>query len=113
SAGFDDVTVHVHSLTRPARSRPDSAIARTTIATAREAYDIEPIVLPLTAGSGPLKAFVEHLGAPVISTGVGWADSNRHAPNESIRLKDFEAGTRHVVKILGAFPGEFAQEVEA
>lgn len=108
-SGFPDVEVKVHSRTWPARSRPDSAIAQATIETARSSYGTEPIVLPMTAGSGPLRPFLQHLGAPVVSTGVGHADSNRHAPNENIRLRDFELGLRHVVSIMDAFQGS-AQE---
>jgi acetylornithine deacetylase/succinyl-diaminopimelate desuccinylase-like protein len=44
--------------------------------------------------------FGEKLHLPIVSTGIGWAGSKAHAPNESIRLKDFEQGVVHMAFMM-------------
>ncbi|ALC80219.1 MULTISPECIES: hypothetical protein [Bacillus] len=44
--------------------------------------------------------FGKELQFPIVSTGVGWAGSKTHAPNESIRLQDFEQGVVHMAYML-------------
>ncbi|MDX1614923.1 MAG: hypothetical protein R3300_11485, partial [Candidatus Promineifilaceae bacterium] len=58
---------------------------------------------PLIGGSGPLALFVEDLGLPVVSCGVGHPDSRAHAPNENLRLNDFVRGIRHTAYLVDAF----------
>lgn len=43
---------------------------------------------------------LESVRLPIVSTGIGWVESKAHAPNESIRLKDFEQGVVHMAYML-------------
>jgi acetylornithine deacetylase/succinyl-diaminopimelate desuccinylase-like protein len=43
------------------------------------------------------------LGTPAFSTGVGYAGSSAHAPNENIRLKDYFDGIRFVRELISRF----------
>ncbi|TGU86760.1 acetylornithine deacetylase, partial [Mesorhizobium sp. M00.F.Ca.ET.186.01.1.1] len=70
---------------------------------ARVIYEKEPVLAPNSAGTGPMYIFGEQLKLPVVSTGVGWVGCKVHAPNESIRLKDFEEGIAHMVVMLSGF----------
>lgn len=57
--------------------------------------------------------FGEHLKLPIVSTGVGWVGSKAHAPNESIRIKDFEDGIVHMVYMLNGFSSALETKVES
>ncbi len=35
-----------------------------------------------------------------MGTGIGWAQSDVHAPNENIRLKDFYEGILYILTLL-------------
>jgi acetylornithine deacetylase/succinyl-diaminopimelate desuccinylase-like protein len=39
-------------------------------------------------------------GIPAVGSGVGWAGSRSHSPNESIRLEDLRQGIRHIALII-------------
>ncbi|MFP3381348.1 acetylornithine deacetylase, partial [Bacillus sp. SIMBA_069] len=69
----------------------------------RMVYENEPVLAPNAAGTGPMFAFGEALQLPIVSTGVGWVGCKVHAPNESIRLKDFEEGIAHMVFLISGF----------
>jgi len=71
--------------------------------TAREVYGTEPVVHPISPGSGPMHTLCQRLGIPAASTGISYAGSNGHAPNENIRLHDFAQGTKHIALILDRF----------
>ena len=50
------------------------------------------------------------LKLPIVSTGVGWVGSKAHAPNESIRLKDYEEGIVYMAQMLKGFPAALEAE---
>ena len=70
---------------------------------ARETYGHEPVVTPLSPGSGPMYPLCQMLGIPAVSLGVGNEDSRNHAPNENIHLRDFWLGIEHVAAIMHRF----------
>jgi acetylornithine deacetylase/succinyl-diaminopimelate desuccinylase-like protein len=43
---------------------------------------------------------------PAVSLGVGWAQSNAHAPNESMRITDYIEG----IKVIGRLIERFARD---
>ncbi|GBC68443.1 N-formyl-4-amino-5-aminomethyl-2-methylpyrimidine deformylase [archaeon HR01] len=86
-----------------ARTQPDSYLVHLVADTAREAYGSEPVVLPSGAASGPMYLFTDVLGMPCVSTGVGYAGSNVHGPNENIRIEDFYKGIAHIALIMRYF----------
>jgi acetylornithine deacetylase/succinyl-diaminopimelate desuccinylase-like protein len=101
--GFADIEVRSLSAERPARTPIDHPFVDVVREAARQAYGIEPLVSPTTAGTGPLHPFVDTLGLPTADCGVGYPESRIHAPDENIRLADFVRGAQHVAAILERF----------
>ncbi|MER3397849.1 MAG: peptidase M20, partial [Chloroflexota bacterium] len=84
---------------------PDDPFVKLTVQAAKEVYGKDPVVQPLTGGSGPIYPFVKYLRVPVSNSGVGYPGSQVHAPNEHIRLNDFVLGTKHTARVLLRFAG--------
>jgi len=53
-------------------------------------YNTEPIVAPTGAGTGPMYYIHEVVQAPIASLGIGYTNNRDHAPNENIRLADYD-----------------------
>lgn len=104
--GFADVTVESVNGQRAYRSDMDDPFIGMVVDTAREAYGADVVLWPNSPGTGPMYEFGHNLGQlPIVSTGVGWFQSRAHAPDESIRLGDFEQGIVHMAHLLRAFGG--------
>jgi acetylornithine deacetylase/succinyl-diaminopimelate desuccinylase-like protein len=103
--GFRDVQVHLVNGQKAYRSNFDHSFIAHVMETAREVYQTDAILAPNSAGTGPMFEFGEKLQLPIVSTGVGWVGSKAHAPNESIRLQDFEDGIVHMAYMLQGFSG--------
>ena len=87
--GFEKVDILEGEGEKPARSDPNSALARTVIETVREMYG-EPVLWPFMPATGPMHPVVSDLGIPtVLPVGVGRPDNRIHAPNENIRAADY------------------------
>jgi acetylornithine deacetylase/succinyl-diaminopimelate desuccinylase-like protein len=101
--GFGDVGVEVLAAEPPGITDPDSPVVRLTSEAAEEVYGKPPLVIPLTGGTTPMFLFTRQ-GVPVVNPGVGWGARNRaHAPNEFMRLVDFENAARHVARLVARF----------
>jgi acetylornithine deacetylase/succinyl-diaminopimelate desuccinylase-like protein len=98
--GFNDIEVSLLSGYEAAKTDLKAEIVKVALSSAREIYGLEPIVYPISSGSGPMYLFVNELKIPMISVGVGYHESNNHSPNENIRLEDFKLGIKHIVKII-------------
>lgn len=98
--GFDDIQAVMINGQKAYRSDYHHPFVAHVLETARAVYEKEPVLAPNSAGTGPMFAFGETLRLPIVSTGVGWVGSKAHAPNESIRLQDFEQGIAHMVLLL-------------
>jgi acetylornithine deacetylase/succinyl-diaminopimelate desuccinylase-like protein len=101
--GFDDIELELLGPERPGRSPASSDIAQAVIATARELYGAEPVVVPTSAGSGPWYELCDRFGIPAVTAGVGHARTNAHAPNENIYVDDFIRGIKHICAIMDRF----------
>lgn len=98
--GFGDIDVIQHNGYAAARVDPDHPFVRMVAETGWDVYDRPPVVAPTSGGSGPMAAFVTHLGVPIGNVGVGYPNSGAHAPNEHIRLTDFAAGIKQTARVL-------------
>lgn len=106
--GFTDVQVIAgEDGLMPARTDPQAAIVQVVLAALEEVHGQPANVYPSMAGSGPMYQLCQAYGIPAVSTGVGWAHSRNHAPNENIRIADFVEG----IKVMGRVYGRFAAEV--
>lgn len=101
--GFSDVDVKLLNGQFAYRSNFSDPFVSLVVDTAKEAYETDVVIAPNAAGTGPMYEFGNRLNLPIVSTGVGWANSKVHSPNESIRLKDFEQGIVHMAYLLKAF----------
>jgi acetylornithine deacetylase/succinyl-diaminopimelate desuccinylase-like protein len=101
--GFADIEIEVLGPEHPARTPMDDPLVEVVVDTARQVYDVEPVVYPLTAGTGPMYDVCQKLGIPAVSTGVGNAESNNHAPNENVVIKDYIEGIKHIALIMESF----------
>ena len=98
--GFDDIEVTPLNGEHPARTPLDEPLAKVVVRTAQEIYEKKPVVQPTSPASGPMYMLCQKFGIPAVSTGLGYANSNGHAPNENIRVKDFIAGIKHIAMIV-------------
>jgi len=98
--GFEDIEIKVLGPEHPARTPMDDPLVDAVVETARQVYGVEPVVYPLTAGTGPMYELCQKFGIPSVSTGVGNAESNTHAPNENIVIADFIQGIKHIALIM-------------
>ncbi|WP_018660778.1 M20/M25/M40 family metallo-hydrolase [Heyndrickxia acidiproducens] len=102
--GFSDIKVDLIDAQRAYRSNINHPFVQLVKTTAEEAYRTKAVLYPNSEGTGPMYIFNRYLSLPIVSTGVGWAQSKAHAPNESIRIKDYIDGTVHMVCLLQALP---------
>ncbi|MFT8319240.1 MAG: M20/M25/M40 family metallo-hydrolase [Sporolactobacillus sp.] len=101
--GFSDIKVEMIEAQRAFRSAIDDPFVTLVKKTAEKAYETSAVLYPNSPGTGPMYLFNECLHLPIVSTGVGWAESKAHAPNESIRIKDYQDGILHMVYLMKEF----------
>jgi acetylornithine deacetylase/succinyl-diaminopimelate desuccinylase-like protein len=101
--GFEDIEVVRFAGGHPARTPLDDPLVEAVVETARAVYDVPPLVYPMMTGSGPMYELCQKFGIPAVSTGVGNAQSNTHAPNENIRIADYIEGIKHIAAIMERF----------
>jgi acetylornithine deacetylase/succinyl-diaminopimelate desuccinylase-like protein len=101
--GFADVKVSLLAGMRPARSSLDAPFVRACVAAARATYGADPVIYPISPGSGPLYPLCRN--TPAVMAGVANANSRLHAPNENIYLQDYFEGIRFVGELLDRFGG--------
>lgn len=102
--GFDDIeVVEAEDGLMPARTAPESAIARSVVQAVQAVSAKAPVVYPSSAGSGPVYELCGIHGVPVASAGAGWANSLIHAPNESVRVADYLEAIRFMGRLLAEF----------
>jgi acetylornithine deacetylase/succinyl-diaminopimelate desuccinylase-like protein len=101
--GFPDIELEPFSLEHPARTPLDNPLTRAVIDTARQVYGLEPTIMPMSPGTGPMYILCQSLGIPAVSVGVGHFASNNHAPNENIIIDDYIQGIKHIAAIIEGF----------
>jgi len=103
--GFADIGVRALGNEDPARTPMNAEIVKIVSESVRRVYNREPLVFPSTAGTGPMDVLTAAHGIPTVGTGVAYAHSNGHAPNENIRIADFVDGIKHIAVIFHLFGG--------
>jgi acetylornithine deacetylase/succinyl-diaminopimelate desuccinylase-like protein len=101
--GFDDLQIEVEGPEFPARTDPADPLVAAVVKAAGHAYDTEPVVKPLMAGTGPMYELGQRWGIPAVGAGVGWAGSRGHSPNENVRLEDLRQGIHHIAWIIDEY----------
>jgi acetylornithine deacetylase/succinyl-diaminopimelate desuccinylase-like protein len=101
--GFQDIEMELMGPEHPARTPMDDPLVEVVVETARQVYGVEPVVYPSMAGTGPMYYLCQKFGIPAVSTGVGNAQSNTHAPNENVVVEDYVQGIKHIALIMESF----------
>lgn len=100
--GFADCEVIADSdQIRPSYTDVADPFVKAVEQSARETYGTEPLVVPISSGTGPKYVFTELLGTPTVSdVGVGDSLSNDHAANESIAEENYYQNIEHIARIM-------------
>lgn len=107
--GFSDVKAEMINGQKAYRSDYEHPFVAHVLKSAEETYQAEVVLAPNSAGTGPMYEFGKQLQLPIVSTGIGWVESKAHAPNESIRVKDFEQGVVHMAYMLSGLSTALTQ----
>lgn len=99
--GYGDVHVTRGAGNEAVRSDISDSFIQLCIHTAASVYGKDNIVVvPNMPGSGPGDQFVNVLHIPLVLVGIRYAGTNQHAPNENIRLADYQDGTYYLYELL-------------
>jgi acetylornithine deacetylase/succinyl-diaminopimelate desuccinylase-like protein len=103
ASGFSDVQIQFLGGGPAGRTDPDDPFIALVAKTAEPVYGRPMQVVPMIGGSGPNHAFIEELGVPVATAGLGYPDTRAHAPDENMLVEHYQAHARHVARVLDAF----------
>jgi acetylornithine deacetylase/succinyl-diaminopimelate desuccinylase-like protein len=101
--GFDEVEIIRYSAEHYSRSSPDAPVVIAAIAAARSVYGADPVIYPVSGGSGPMYPLSDRLGIPAVCAGIGYLGTRAHAPNENIRLDDYWQCQKFIGEFITAF----------
>ncbi|MCK8617585.1 M20/M25/M40 family metallo-hydrolase [Fructobacillus sp. M158] len=101
--GFQDIQVEKTLGQAGYRSDMTNPEIKRVIRLSQESSGKEPIVMPSSAGTGPMNYAFEATHAPIVALGIGYPGTLDHAPNENIRLKDYDENVRFVKAILESY----------
>lgn len=104
--GFEDVEVVALAGEAPGRTPVDDPFVGLVTATARMAYGTDAIVQISSAGTGPAAPFRDVLDVAFASVGCGYPGGRAHAPDEHMRVADFETGKLHTALVIAALAPE-------
>ncbi|MEX2426122.1 MAG: M20/M25/M40 family metallo-hydrolase [Thermomicrobiaceae bacterium] len=76
----------------PSKTSPELPVSRAAVASMKEAYGVDPVVMPLLGATAPNYVFTDDLGLPAIWTTYANYDEDNHAPNENMTLRAFRDG---------------------
>jgi acetylornithine deacetylase/succinyl-diaminopimelate desuccinylase-like protein len=103
NSGFKDIKIIKFGSTEPAKTPVTHKFVQTVAKTAEKVYEKQPVIYPLSPGSGPMHLFRKIIGCPVVSVGCSHPESNTHAPNENLNIESFIRGTKFIATILQDF----------
>jgi acetylornithine deacetylase/succinyl-diaminopimelate desuccinylase-like protein len=101
--GFGDVEIVPLNGEHPATSAVDAPIVAACQSAVRDVYGHDPVLIPLSAGSGPMYPLTTALGIPTVMAGVTYPGSRPHAPDENIRLADYFEGIHFIRHLIETF----------
>lgn len=101
--GFGEISVTLLGGERAYRSPIDDPFMQMVARVAGEATGRDVILHPTSAGTGPMHPVGTVLGVPIISLGGSYWGSRGHAPDEHIRLADFEETVYMMARVIEVF----------
>ncbi|MBS9338513.1 M20/M25/M40 family metallo-hydrolase [Fructobacillus sp. M2-14] len=66
-------------------------------------YGKDAVVIPTSAGTGPMNYAYEAIQTPIVGFGIGYPGTLDHAPNENIRLKDYDENIEVLKAIIDSY----------
>ncbi len=110
SKGFGDIKITKISECEASKTSPNDPFVGFVSKKLEETYEARPVVLPIMAGTSPMYVIKKWMGTPVVSAGgVGYPESNIHAPNENIRITDFMRSIKFNAALIASCPSFFIQ----
>lgn len=107
--GFQDIEIVKISGKRAAKTDPESVLAQTVVDNVEKIYGKEPQVMLMSPGTGPMYKLCQEHGIPAVGVGVGYYNSQVHAPNENIRIADYVDGIKFIATIIEQFAKNLKQ----
>jgi succinyl-diaminopimelate desuccinylase len=100
--GFGDIKAELTLATPGYRSDMTASRIAALIQIAEDLYE-EVEVLPTDPGTGPMYWANQIIQAPIAAAGLTADDSQIHAPNENIRLKNYDKHTALIRALIGSY----------
>ncbi|GEO70300.1 M20/M25/M40 family metallo-hydrolase [Levilactobacillus acidifarinae] len=101
--GFGDVRVTYLLGEAPFRSDLTAPFVKMAVKTAHQVYGDHVRLVPNMAGTGPQAPFFAAVQAPIVAVGSTWAGSGPHAPNENVRVADYQQAACYTAELLTVF----------
>lgn len=98
--GFRDCAVTPMAGERAFQTDLGHPLIPVVVAAAGEATGRQVALLPTSPGTGPMHVVGHPLGVPIVSLGTGYWGCNVHAPDEHIRIADFEETIVMIARVL-------------
>jgi acetylornithine deacetylase/succinyl-diaminopimelate desuccinylase-like protein len=102
--GLRDVAIVTIAGEAPGRTSLDEPFVSLVAQTAKLAYGLDPILRVSSAGTGPAAPFANVLKVPFATAGCAYPGSRAHAPDEHVRIRDFDNGKLHTALVIAALP---------
>ncbi|NHJ47498.1 MAG: M20/M25/M40 family metallo-hydrolase [Asgard group archaeon] len=99
--GFDDIQIDWSNGYPPSKTYVNDEFVKLCSRANEKIYGHKASLQSTSGGSGPMYLFGDHM--PVVSLGCGHSNTNAHAPNENIYIKDFVDGMKMVATIIEEF----------
>lgn len=104
--GFPDVQIRVLASQRPHQTPMNHEFVDMVKRVAEAETGREVVLYPTLQYSGRMYELAEYLQLPIVSVGIGYWDRRAHAPNENIRLQDFDETVRLMARLFQVFGEE-------
>lgn len=101
--GIKNYDLITHGMYPAGYTKPSEKIVKASVIAAEKVYKTQPVIIPMSSGSGPFYYIANYVGTPLTGGGVGYHDSRAHAPNENIRVSDFVKGMKHAALTMIEF----------
>lgn len=102
-AGFADCDITALGGERAFQTDLSHPFVPTVVDAIRASTGRETVLVPTSAGTGPMHPIGHLLDVPIISIGSGYWGCNAHAPDEHIRAADFEETIVMIAHLLERF----------
>ena len=102
--GFSDLKLHFNLGEPGFKTNLQDPFVQQNLSTAKQVYGDQNVVLvPNQPSGGPMLAFYNSVKAPIVAVGVSNANGKPHAPNENIRLRDYQQASVFLATLLSHY----------